>query len=229
MTTNSLPECVWLLRHAETATPALFHGAESDVGLSELGEKQAIAVGEWFRELHPTAVVSSTMQRAVRTAAPIAQACEVEHHLEFLLHERRVGEMCGKPFSLQQGPWAETLRQWTSGNTSYTTSGAESFDDLTQRLLPAWNQVVAAHPRGRVVIVAHGIVCKVLLLNLLEGGGAGRWAELGRVANVSVTHLVPHSSTGWKAERLLEIPEPVATLSAGEPTGIGVVSMKSEA
>ena len=41
-----MPTRVLLLRHAETATPHLFHGAESDVGLSERGRRQADAVAE---------------------------------------------------------------------------------------------------------------------------------------------------------------------------------------
>ncbi len=50
---------VWLARHAETSTPTVFHGAESDVGLSEFGERQALASAEWFQTLRPTRLVSS--------------------------------------------------------------------------------------------------------------------------------------------------------------------------
>lgn len=32
-----MPTRIWLLRHAETALPTVFHGAESDVGLSRRG------------------------------------------------------------------------------------------------------------------------------------------------------------------------------------------------
>ena len=35
MTTAASPTRVYLLRHAESAVPHVFHGAESDVGLSE--------------------------------------------------------------------------------------------------------------------------------------------------------------------------------------------------
>lgn len=81
-----LPERVWLTRHAETAAPNVFHGAESDIGLSALGERQVAAVAQWFRPLGPTAVVSSAMRRAVDTAGPIASACGVPHLIEPDLH-----------------------------------------------------------------------------------------------------------------------------------------------
>src|SRR4051812_13317991 len=56
---------VFLLRHAESADPTVFHGAESDVGLSERGERQAHAVAAVLAAHRPTAVVSSAMRRAV--------------------------------------------------------------------------------------------------------------------------------------------------------------------
>ena len=124
---------VWLTRHAESADPTVFHGAESDIALSALGERQADAAAGWFRELRPTVVVSSAMRRAVETAKPIAKACKVTHEIEPRFHERIIGELCGEPFSATDGPWANTLREWTNANTRFTTPGAESFDDLRSR------------------------------------------------------------------------------------------------
>ena len=91
----TLPEWVALARHAETATPAVFHGAESDIGLSELGRRQAAAAAGWFAGAGLTAVVSSAMLRARDTAAPIAAACGVPHEVEPDLYERRVGPLAG--------------------------------------------------------------------------------------------------------------------------------------
>ncbi len=222
------PERVWLVRHAETSTPAIFHGAESDVGLSELGRRQAEAGAEWFRALHPTAVVSSGMRRAADTAAIIAAACGVPHLVEPDLHERRVGQLCGQSFSMTDGPWAETIREWAAGNTAYTSHGAESYDDVRARVLAAWDRVVAAHPVGRVVAVAHGVVCKVLLLSLLAGRAPTDWVKIGRVANLAVSELVPDGA-GWRVDRLLEVPAPVAALTGGRPTEIGGTEIRSEA
>ena len=208
-----LPERLWLLRHAESTAPHVFNGAESDVDLSELGLLQAAAVGEWFRDHRPTAVVSSGMIRAIRTAAPIAAGCGVPHSIEPQLNERRIGALSGTAFTLNSGPWHDTVSAWTGGNTAFTTPGAESFDDLAARLVPAWERVCAAHPGGRVVVVAHGIVCKVLLLGLLEGWGPAGWGKLGRVANTSVSELVPAGNGKWHAEKLLLVPDPVLALA----------------
>ncbi len=225
----SHPARIWLTRHAETATPNLFHGYESDVGLSELGHRQALAAAEWFRDKNLTAVVSSGMARARDTASPIARACGVPHLIEPDLHERKVGDLCGVGFSMVEGPWAETVAKWSAGETAYTTPGAESFDQVRDRVVAAWERVVAGHSGGTVLVVAHGVVVKTLLLTLLPGWNATGWVKLGRVANLSVTELLPADGGKWRAETLLHLPPPVSALNAGEPTGIGPKPVKSEA
>lgn len=214
------PELLWLARHAETATPSVFHGQESDIHLSQLGEKQAEAAAEWFAALNPTVVVSSTMKRAVQTAEPIARLCNLPHLQEPGLHERRVGILGGSSFSNASGPWAETIQQWTQGNTGYTTEGAESFDEIALRVTTAWERVVQQFPGERVVVIAHGVVCKVLLLSLLPDWNVSGWTELGRVPNLAVSGL-SHGQAGWQADPLLHVPPNVARLTEGIPTGVG--------
>ena len=204
---------IWLLRHAETATPTVFHGAESDEVLSALGERQADAAASWFAPLAPTAVVSSGMRRAIATAGPIARRCAVSHEIEPDLYERRVGALCGVGFDMFTGPWADTVREWSAGNTAFTTRGAESYDALRDRVLPAWDRVAARHAGGRVVVVAHGVVCKLLLLTLLDEYGPRHWVSLGRVPNVAVSELECDGGV-WRAVSLLHVPAPVAELAA---------------
>ncbi len=225
----TLPERVFLTRHAETATPAVFHGAESDIGLSDLGRRQATAAAGWFAERELTVVVSSAMTRARDTAAPIAAACGVPHVIVPELHERRVGALGGTAFDHLTGPWADTIARWVAGDMDYTTPAAESFADLQARLLPAWQRLVEAYPGGRPLVVAHGVVCKVLLLSLLpEWDVSGGWTRIGRVSNLSVSELVPRGG-GWAAGQLLAVPPPVAALTAGLPTGVGNLGTRSEA
>src|SRR5262245_8177719 len=72
-----MPTRVLLLRHAESANPLIFHGAESDVGLGERGRRQAEAIAAVLAAEGPDVVVSSAMRRARETAAPIVLACDV--------------------------------------------------------------------------------------------------------------------------------------------------------
>lgn len=217
---------VWLVRHAETENPHVFNGAETDIGLSPLGLFQASAAAKWFRPLTPTAVISSAMRRAVDTARPIAEGCGVPHHLEPHLHERRVGDLAGTPFNFAEGPWAETLQRWQAGDVTFTTPGAESFAEIRDRVLPAWNRALEPHAGGRVVVVAHGVVCKVLLLNLLPAFGPADWTRIGRAANVSVSELV-HDGNDWRANSLLQVPDVVAVVTATVTESTPVTGTKS--
>jgi hypothetical protein len=48
------------------------------------------------------------------------------------------------------------------------------------------------------------------------------------VANLAVSELVPDGDS-WRADPLLLVPDPVAALSGGQPTGVGNLAFKSEA
>ena len=174
-------ERIYLTRHAETSDPTRFHGADSDIGLSELGHRQADAAATFYSSMELTAVVSSNMLRARLTAFPISTACQVPHTIESQLHERRIGRLAGQPFDGPNGLWPDTIRAWEAGDIDFSTPGAETYRELQERLIPAFERVAAAHPGGRVLIVAHGIVCKVLLLTLLDGYGPAAWSRLESV------------------------------------------------
>jgi len=200
------------MRHAESAAPQIFHGAESDIGLSPHGHQQAQVVAQLYAELKPDAIISSNMLRARTTAQPIADACGLTLEIEPELHERRVGTLSGTPNAdMNQGIWPDTLRHWLAGETSYAPPGSESFDDIQSRVLPAWERITHRYAGKSVVVIAHGIVCRVLLLSLLDGWSVADWLKIGRIPNVSISELIGHG-TSWKAAKVGEIPSAVAAL-----------------
>jgi probable phosphoglycerate mutase len=206
-----MPDRVLLLRHAESADPLIFHGAESDIGLSVRGQRQAEAVAPVLAAYRPARVVSSAMRRARDTAEPIVRACGVPWQIEPELHERRVGELSGTPTGRSEGVWPDTLRRWMAGETGFAPAGAESFDAIARRVLPVWERVTAGANDETLVIVAHGVVCKVLLLTLLPGWSPADWRRLGPIHNVGISELV-REGEDWRAVRLNEVPPAVAAL-----------------
>jgi broad specificity phosphatase PhoE len=196
---------VFLLRHAETADPNVFHGAESDVGLSERGRRQAERLAPALAGARPAAVISSAMRRAVDTAAPIAAACGLTLHIEPDLHERRVGALSGTSTLGKEGVWPDTLRRWVAGETGYAPPGAESFDAIRERVLPVWRRLTRDHQGRTLVLVAHGIVIRVLLLGELPGLTPGDWHRLGPIRNLALNELL-WTGAAWEAVRLNEVP-----------------------
>lgn len=207
------PTRIWLMRHAETALPTVFHGAESDIGLSEHGLRQAHAAAESFVHVRPAVVVSSAMLRARTTAEPIAAAAGCPHRIEPDLHERRVGILSGLPTVPEPPPWVETLQRWMAGETSFATPGAESFDQIRDRTRPILERLAREYSGKSIVVVAHGIVCKVLLLSLLPGYSPADWKKIGRITNLA-TSILRRDGTAWHAETLNVLPVAVAKLTA---------------
>jgi broad specificity phosphatase PhoE len=196
-----MPTRIYLLRHAETAVPNVFHGAESDIGLSVKGVQQAERVAELLAPLCPDVIISSGLRRAIATATPLAQRCGLTLHIEADLHERKVSTMSGKSFDGEGGIWPDTVRRWMNGDTGFAHAGAESFDDLQARLLPAWHRAIEPHADKTLVIIAHGVVIKVLLLSLLPNWSVADWQKLGSIDNVAVTEL-RFENAHWQALRI---------------------------
>lgn len=203
-----MPTRVLLLRHAEAANPQIFHGAESDVALSERGRRQAEAIAPVLKKEVPQVLVTSAMRRAIETATPTARACGLELQIEPQLHERRVGALVGTPTRGHDGVWPDTLRRWLAGDTGFALPGAESFDDIHSRVLPVWQRVTTEHAGKTIVIVAHGVVCRVLLLSVLLGRSIGDWHDV-HSDNVAINELL-HDGESWRALRLNDLPAEVA-------------------
>ncbi|MBJ7344513.1 MAG: histidine phosphatase family protein [Gemmataceae bacterium] len=210
MKTN--PTRVFLMRHAETSVPGVFHGAESDIGLSLRGIEQAKAAARFFQNLKPTKLISSGMVRALTTASEIASTCNLEIEVFTNLHERKVGTLSGTVNNLPDGPWRQTLSRWLNGETGFAPEGAESLDQMLARILPVWNEITSKYEGETVVIVAHGAVLKVLLLTILQEWCIADWDKFGVIPNVGITELVFNQH--WESKRLNEIPQ-----GAPEPAG----------
>jgi len=190
------------MRHAETSAPEFFHGAESDIGLSEWGYAQAGRVAQFLRDQAPgtRAIYCSGMRRAIETARPIADAFSFEPCITASLHERKIGRLSGLP---RQEGWAiytEAKREWIAGNLGATHEGGESFADIRRRVLPVFEEIAAGHREETVVVVAHGVVLRVILCSILPGYGPADFDQVA-IDFASINDL-RFNGESWRAERL---------------------------
>ena len=129
---------ILLLRHAETAAPDRFHGAESDVGLGERGRRQAALVARALAALRPDALFCSGMRRARETAGPIAAACGLEPRTVENLHECRMGILSGLMREEGLALYEESKRRWIDGDLDAAHAGAESYAQVRARDVTAF-------------------------------------------------------------------------------------------
>lgn len=187
---------VLLLRHAETAAPDRFHGAESDVPLGPRGFEQATRAALDVAPALPSAVYSSDMLRASQTAEAIARACLIEAVEVPELHERRMGRLSGMLMTEGWDAYVAAMTQWKAGNLDAAHEGGESFAQISDRVVPAMNRLAQRHRGETIVVVAHGVVIRVLLACWL-GEGPSRFDQFG-IDFVAVNDL-RFDDRGWRA------------------------------
>lgn len=196
---------IFLLRHGETARPDLFHGAESDVALGESGRRQAAAAADWLRGHAPAAVYCSTMTRARQTAAILARSLGLPDPIVVPnLHERRMAELSGRPREDGWPLYLQARDRWIAGDLDATHPGAESYREIAGRAVPSFQAVAARHPGGSAVVVAHGVVIRVLLTSLLEGATAADWDRFG--IDCAAVNALDFDGARWTAWQLNGVP-----------------------
>jgi broad specificity phosphatase PhoE len=191
-----------LMRHAETAAPDFFHGAESDIGLSTCGDSQSVIVAQFLRNeaANTKAIYSSGMSRAIATARPIADTFGLDLQVVELLHERKIGPLSGQPREQGWETYTEVRRAWIAGNLDATHEGGESFADIQRRVLPAFEMIANRHRGETIVVVVHGVVIRVILCSILPNLGP---ADFDRVAiDFASVNDLRFDGRSWRAERL---------------------------
>ena len=191
---------ILLLRHAETSAPDRFHGAESDVGLGPRGFRQAEAVSRVLAAEKPSAVYSSSMRRARETAEIIARECELRVVVEPTLHERKMGALSGQGRAEGLASYAETKARWMAGELDYTHEGGESFASIRTRVVPVLSRLAEASVGSTVVVIAHGVVIRVVLSSVLPGYGPACFDRLA-IDNTAVNDLLWEDGS-WSAVTL---------------------------
>jgi 2,3-bisphosphoglycerate-dependent phosphoglycerate mutase len=185
-----------LARHAETSAPDRFHGAESDIGLSDWGARQAELLGQSLNERGATALYSSAMRRARETAVAIGRACAIQPVAIAGLHERKIGPLSGLSREEGWATYAATKERWIAGDLEHTHAGGESYGDIRRRVVPIFEELAARHRGATIIVVAHGVVIRVFLTSVVSGFQP---ADFDRVAiDFASVNDVLFDGTIWK-------------------------------
>ncbi len=192
-----------LARHGQSEWNALGRWqGQADPPLSTLGRRQARAAADRLGTVD--AIVSSDLDRALTTAAIIAEALGVGPVLvEPRLRERSAGEWSGLTRAEIEEGWPGYLAEHRR------PPGFEPDASLLERTRAALDDLEAANPGAELLVVTHGGVVYVLesdagltfarLPNL-----AGRWLrhDGGQVVLGDRIELVDESVTDDDTERV---------------------------
>ena len=157
-----------IVRHGETAFNAAetFRG-RADVPLNDTGLKQAALLGEYLAAEKIDVVYSSPLQRAVRTADAIAAPHRLKVKLAENLNDIDCGEWEGLTLAEVKEKYGDIYQDWVDTPEQVRLTGGEGLEDVKNRAWPFVKDAVTRARDGKIVMVSHRAVNKVLICALL--------------------------------------------------------------
>jgi len=167
---------VILARHGETDwnVTEVFRG-RADISLNEIGLRQAELLGEYLRQTRVSAVYSSPLKRAIRTAEAIADYHTLKVNVVQGLIDFDYGEWQGLSHQEVKDRYAELYAMWLSHPERVKMPAGESLADVRERATAVVANVVEKYKDGAVVLVSHRVVFKVLICTLLGLDNSHFW------------------------------------------------------
>jgi broad specificity phosphatase PhoE len=156
---------VHLLRHGEVHNPGkILYGRLPGYRLSTTGEAMALAAAEWFTGRDITQLVSSPLERAQQTAAPIADTLSLPVSIDERLIE------AGNAFEgLRVGVGDGVLRaprHWWKLRNPFRPSWGEPYVEIAARMLAAVEAARDAARGSEAVLVSHQLPIWTLRLHV---------------------------------------------------------------
>ncbi|WP_131739194.1 histidine phosphatase family protein [Actinomadura roseirufa] len=200
---------VHLLRHGEVHNPdGVLYGRLPGYRLSEDGVLMAKAAAKWFGDRDVTVLFSSPMQRALETAAPLADAFDLP-----VTVDDRLIEADNHFEGLTFGAGAGSLRRpehWRYLVNPFRPSWGEPYKELAARMRAAVIRAREAARGHEAVCVSHQLPVWILRLHA-EHRRLWHHPKRRECALASVTSLT------FEGGRLVEVAydEPAAGLAKG--------------
>jgi broad specificity phosphatase PhoE len=156
---------VHLLRHGEVHNPEkLLYGRLPGYRLSDAGHEMAATAAKWFADRDVTHLVSSPLERAQQTAAPIAEVLS----LPITVDERLIE--AGNAFEgLRVGVGDGALRaprHWWKLRNPFRPSWGEPYVEIAARMLGAVESARDAARGHEAVLVSHQLPIWTLRLHV---------------------------------------------------------------
>ena len=159
---------VLLVRHGQTSSNVTgFYMGWSDEDLNEVGYTQARSLSSRLASLPIASVYTSPLRRAYTTAAILAEPHKLELKFSDDLTEIRLGDWQGLHMDEIKRRWPELWQQSRIDPSELTMPNGESFGQVTERAVRAFEMVVKANQGKLVAIVTHDVIIRVLAAYIL--------------------------------------------------------------
>ncbi len=159
---------VLLVRHGQTNSNITgFYMGWSDEDLNEVGYTQARRLSSRLARLPIASVSTSPLRRTYTTATILTKPHNLKPKVLDELIEIQFGDWQGLHMDDIQQKWPELWQQSRTDPSEMTMPNGESFLQVTERAIRAFEKVVQAHRGKQVAIVTHDVVIRVLVAHIL--------------------------------------------------------------
>ncbi len=157
-----------LLRHGQVeGFENKRYNGQGDIPLTSLGRQQSAVFAGRFQHLKLTAIYSSDLLRCRVAADQIALLQKVEPVYREELRELHIGDWEGQTWQQLQQGYPELWQARLDDIVHVAPPAGESLLQMASRIRPVIKQIIASHVGGEIVIVAHGGVNRVVLLDAI--------------------------------------------------------------
>lgn len=176
---------IGLVRHGLTDwnTERRIQG-QTDIPLNEIGRKQAELLSQRMKDEEWDYIYASDLGRARETAACIGHVKQMEVSTDERLREMFCGEIEGTTLEERVAKWGE---DW-----SQLDLGVETHQQIAARGVSFIQEVIERHPNQKVLIVSHGALLSLTLMDLIPHEDIEEHLD-----NTSVTKI-RHAESRWE-------------------------------
>lgn len=192
---------IYLLRHGEVAgagTPR--YNGQADVALTEHGLDQYHALKERFAGMPLSACYTSDLSRCLRGAEVLASQFGLAPVRKRELRELHIGIWQGMSWTEIQASYPGQWQARLNDLVNYRVPQGENLVDLNGRVMPVIGEIVAKHQGEDVLVVAHGGVNRVILLNAI---GAPLSSLFSIEQNYACLNIIDYYADGKTVVKLL--------------------------
>ena len=159
---------IHLLRHGQVeGFEQKRYNGQKDVRLTPLGRQQSAVFAGRFQHLKLGAIYSSDLLRCRVAADQIAILQQVDPIYKPELRELNVGAWEGHAWEHLQREYPELWQARLNDIVNVAPPGGETLLQMAERVRPVVKQIIATHAGQEIVIVAHGGVNRVILLDAI--------------------------------------------------------------
>ena len=143
-------------------------GRTPGVNLTEKGIEQAERIAKFLKPFNISAIYSSPIERAEKTAEIVAKLNSLEHKTDERLIELDMGKFTGMEYDKIFEEHGNVFFKFYDGELEIAHNGVETFVQVKNRVLSIVDHVINEHKNENVLLVTHMDPIKAMISTVMD-------------------------------------------------------------